>query len=643
MARPHPARGRKAARQASPRSRRPPLPARLVLFVAKWTAIAAVWGLIAAVGLAAFYAYDLPDIDSALDATRQPTVTFIAADGTALATVGEVHGAPVRLSDLPAAMPNAVLAIEDRRFRDHFGLDVIGLARALYVNARAGRVVQGGSTITQQVAKNLFLTPERSIKRKVQEVLLALWLEQRFSKDQILTLYLNRVYLGAGTYGVDAASRRYFGHMARDLTLYESAMLAGLLKAPSRFNPANDPEKARERTLVVLDAMVDAGYLSETEADRAAKAGRVAVAANGPAARYFTDWLMEQVSGFVAPGDSDLTVFTTLDPLLQAMAERAVAEALDGPAAGLDIGQAALLAMAPDGAVRAMVGGRDYGSSQFNRATQALRQPGSAFKPIVFLAGLEAGLTPESRLMDAPITIDGWAPGNFDDRFMGEVSMTQALARSLNTVSVRVAQRAGPPAVVATARRLGITSPLQPTLDLALGTGEVTLTELTAAFAAFANGGRGVWSYGIREIRDSHGAVLYRRTGSGPGPVASAAHVAQLNRMLEKVLTEGTGRAAALDRPAAGKTGTSQNFRDAWFVGYTPQLVAGVWMGNDNGAPMRKVSGSGLPAKVWQAFMTAAHREVPARALPDGGGGPAPKAPEDGFWSRLLSTLGIQG
>ncbi|MDX9860360.1 MAG: PBP1A family penicillin-binding protein [Rhodospirillales bacterium] len=639
MARTRPARGRKAARPASSRPRRRSLPARLVLVAAKWTAIAAIWGIIAAGAVAAWYAYDLPDVDSAMEITRRPTVTFLAADGTTLATVGEVHGALVRLSDLPAAMPDAVLAIEDRRFHDHFGIDLIGLARAAYVNARAGRIVQGGSTITQQVAKNLFLTPERSIKRKVQEVLLALWLERRFSKEQILTLYLNRVYLGAGTYGVDAAARRYFGHMARDLSVYEAAMLAGLLKAPSRFNPANDPAKADERARVVLAAMVDAGYLTPAEAERAVRDRRGAVAANGPAARYFTDWLMEQVSGYVAPGDADLIVFTTLDPVLQGLAERAVRQALDGPAAGLDVGQAALLAMAPDGAVRAMVGGRNYGESQFNRATQALRQPGSAFKPIVFLAGLEAGLTPDSRLMDAPITVKGWTPGNFDDRYVGEVSLTQALARSLNTVSVRVAQRAGPQAVVATARRLGITSPLQPTLDLALGTGEVTLNELTSAFAAFANGGRGVWSYGIREIRDAGGAVLYRRTGSGPGQVVPAAQVAALNRMLERVLTEGTGKAAVLDRPAAGKTGTSQNFRDAWFVGYTGHLVTGVWMGNDNGAPMRKVSGSGLPAQVWQAFMTAAHRGVPARPLP-GGAEPAPKALQDGFWSRLFSVLG---
>lgn len=639
MARTRPACGRKAARPVSSRPRRRSLPARLMLFAAKWTAIAAIWGIIATGAVAAWYAYDLPDVDSAMEITRRPTVTFLAADGTALATVGEVHGAPVRLSDLPAAMPDAVLAIEDRRFHDHFGIDLIGLTRAAYVNARAGRIVQGGSTITQQVAKNLFLTPERSIKRKVQEVLLALWLERRFSKEQILTLYLNRVYLGAGTYGVDAAARRYFGHMARDLSVYESAMLAGLLKAPSRFNPANDPAKADERARVVLAAMVDAGYLTPTEAERAARDRLGAVAANGPAARYFTDWLMEQVSGYVAPGDADLVVFTTLDPVLQGLAERAVRQALDGPAAKLDVGQAALLAMAPDGAVRAMVGGRNYGESQFNRATQALRQPGSAFKPIVFLAGLEAGLTPDSRLMDAPITVKGWTPGNFDDRYVGEVSMTQALARSLNTVSVRVAQKAGPQAVVATARRLGITSPLQPTLDLALGTGEVTLSELTSAFAAFANGGRGVWSYGIREVRDAGGAVLYRRAGSGPGQVVPAAHVAALNRMLERVLTEGTGKAAALDRPAAGKTGTSQNFRDAWFVGYTGHLVTGVWMGNDNGAPMRKVSGSGLPAQVWQTFMTAAHRGVPARPLP-GGAEPAPKTPQDGFWSRLFSVLG---
>jgi len=641
MARTSPGRGRRAARGGPSRARRRPLPARLVLFTLKWTLVAAVWGTVAAAGVAAFYAYDLPDVDAALEATRQPTVTLLAVDGTPLATVGEVHGAPVRLADLPAAMPNAVLATEDRRFHDHFGLDPIGLARAMVVNLRAGRIVQGGSTITQQVAKNLFLTPERSIKRKVQEVLLALWLERRFSKEQILTLYLNRVYLGAGTYGVDAASRRYFGHPARQLTTYEAAMLAGLLKAPSRFNPATDPERAGERARVVLANMVDAGYLTPAEAERAARAPHgTAAAGRGPTARYFVDWVTEQVSGFVAPGDADLVVVTTLDPRLQELAERAVAQVLAGPAAGLDVGQAALLAMAPDGAVRAMVGGRDYRTSQFNRATQALRQPGSAFKPIVYLAGLEAGLTPTSRLLDAPITVDGWAPGNFDDRYLGEVTLAQALARSLNTVSVRVAQRAGPPAVVAAARRLGVTSPLKPTLDLALGTGELTLTELTSAFAAFANGGRGVWAHGIREIRDSRGAVLYRRSGSGPGQAVSPGHVAAMNRMLKEVLREGTGKAAALDRPAAGKTGTSQNFRDAWFVGYTAQLVAGVWMGNDGGAPMRKVTGGGPPAQTWRAFMEAAHHGVPVLSLPDGGGEPAPEAPQDGFWSRLLSVLG---
>lgn len=643
MVRPKPARGRKkAARPAAPRKARRPL-GRALGFLVKWTMVAVVWGVVAVGGVAAFYAYDLPDVDTALEATRQPTVTFLAADGSTLATVGDVYGSLVRLADLPPALPQAVLATEDRRFYSHFGIDLIGLARATYVNLRAGRVVQGGSTITQQVAKNLFLTPERSLKRKAQEVLLALWLEHRFSKDQILTLYLNRVYLGAGTYGVDAASRRYFGHPARQLTTYESAMLAGLLKAPSRYNPANDPAKANERTAQILDNMIDAGYLTEAEAARAAKERHRTVATGGPRARYFLDWVLEQVSGFVAPGDRDLVVRTTLDPRLQELAERDVRDALDGPGRKLDVSQAALLAMAPDGAVRAMVGGRDYGDSQFNRATQALRQPGSAFKPIVYLAGLEAGLTPASRMVDAPVTIDGWSPHNFEGRYEGEMSLAAALAHSVNTVAVRVAQRAGPAAVVKVARRLGITSDLENSLGLALGTSELTVNELTSAFAVFANDGRGVWSYGIQEIRDSRGTVLYRRSGTGPGQVVPPAEVGEINRMLADVLSEGTGKAAALDRPAAGKTGTSQNFRDAWFVGYTANLVTGVWMGNDDGTPMRRVTGGGLPARTWQAFMAAAHQGVPVLPLP--GDGPAvPEEPSDGgFWSRLLSTLSGQG
>ncbi len=487
------------------------------------------------------------------------------------------------------------------------------------------------------MAKNLFLTPERSLKRKIQEVLLALWLENHLSKDQILTVYLNRVYLGAGTYGVDAASRKYFGHPARDLSTYEAAMLAGLLKAPSRFNPATDPDKARERAELVLDNMVRTGFLNVQDAKLARSRPNRVVATNGGASRYFVDWLLERVSGYVPAGDRDLVVITTLDPVLQRRAESEIRAALDGPGRKSKVEQAALVAMAPDGAVRAMVGGRDYGRSQFNRATQALRQPGSAFKPLVYLAGLLAGLTPESRLPDAPVTVDGWTPRNFDGRYRGEVSLGQAMAESLNTVAVRVAEKAGYAKVVDVARRLGVTADLDATPSLALGTGEVTLLELTGAYAVFANGGRGVWPYGISEIRDGEGRVLYRRTGSGPGRVVAPKYVTAMNRMLMQVTEDGTGKSADLDRPNAGKTGTSQNFRDAWFVGYTADLVTGIWMGNDDGSPTGKVTGGGLPAKTWHAYMAAAHTGVAVRSLPETDLRVTP--PQEGFWGRLMATL----
>jgi penicillin-binding protein 1A len=614
---------------------------RAVGFLFKWTAVAAVWAVIAIGALVAWYATDLPDVEDALTATRQPTVTLLAADGSSLATVGDVYGLPVRLRELPLAVPQAVLATEDRRFYNHFGIDIIGLSRAMYVNLKAGRIVQGGSTITQQVAKNLFLTPERTIKRKVQEVILALWLEQKLSKDHILTVYLNRVYLGAGTFGVDAASRKYFGHPARQLSTYEAAMLAGLLKAPSRFNPATDPKRADSRARLVLANMVRAGYLNNEDAKRAAEARRAVISTPGRASRYFVDWVLEQVSGFVTPGNRDLVVVTTLDPVLQRHAEAEIAAALAKEGKKSKVSQAALVAMAPNGAVRAMVGGRDYGKSQFNRATQALRQPGSAFKPVVYLAGLEAGLGLDSRLSDAPVTVNGWTPRNFDGKHRGEVSLMEAMAGSVNTVAVRVAGKAGYAAVVDVARRLGVTSDLEATPSLALGTGEITLTELTSAYAVFANGGHAVWPHGIAEIRDGAGNRLYARTGSGPGRVVAAPLTGAMNRLLAHVIDAGTGKNALLDRPAAGKTGTSQNYRDAWFVGYTADLVAGIWMGNDDGRPTGRVTGGGLPAKIWQAYMTAAHRGVRPRPLAETG--ISVPGPEQGFWKRIMATLNGEG
>ena len=573
-----------------------------------------VWAGIAVLGLLAFYAYDLPDIDDALAATRRPTVTLLAADGSHLLTVGEIHGLAVGLDQVPPAMVQAVLATEDRRFYDHFGLDVVGLGRATWANVKAGGIVQGGSTLTQQVAKNLFLTPDRTLKRKVQELLLALWLERRFNKDQILTIYLNRVYLGSGAYGIEAAARRYFSKSATRLNTYQAAMLAGLLKAPSRYNPVANPERAKKRTAQVVANMVAAGYLSDAEARKVKKSGSVKPTKSGRRPRYFSDWIMSQISSYVSPGDTDITVTTTLDRALQGDAERAIARALKQGDKS-NVSQAALLAISPSGAVRAMVGGADYGLSQFNRATQAVRQPGSAFKPIVYLAGLEAGLKPSDTFDDKPLTIDGWSPRNFSRKYSGKISMSDALAQSINTVAVRVGQKAGHKRIIAVAKRLGITADLTTAPSLALGSSSLTLMELTAAYGAFANGGNGVWAHGIEEIRDGKGALLYRRQGSGPGRVMSGSHAAAMSKMLAGTLKGGTGKAAALKRPAAGKTGTSQKFRDAWFVGYSADLVTGVWMGNDNSAPMKNVTGGGLPARAWRDFMAAAHAKTPAHAF----------------------------
>jgi penicillin-binding protein 1A len=594
--------------------------------------LAGLWATIALAGLFAYFAATLPDISDLAVAERRPSVTMLAADGSLLATFGEFFGEPLRLKEMPRHLPQAVIATEDRRFYEHHGIDPIGLARAAWTNLRAGGIVQGGSTITQQLAKNVFLTPERTFSRKIQETLLALWLERRFSKEQLLEIYLNRVYLGAGTYGVDAAARRYFNKSAREVTVYEAALIAGLLKAPSRFSPARDRERAARRASIVLENMVDTGYLTQRQADAARResARLVEVQQARPGNRYFADWVAEFLAGF-GGGKRDLLVRTTLDPRLQSAAEAVIEETLrkEGPKAGA--GQAALIAMSPDGAIRAMVGGRDYGDSQFNRATQALRQPGSAFKPFVYAAALEAGFAPASRVVDAPIRIGDWAPKNYTGRYLGETTLAEAVAESINTVAVQVSERTGRKRVVELARRLGITAELTNDASLALGTSEVTLIELTAAYTTFANGGVGAWPYGIEEVRDSRGKVLFRREGGGPGRVLSAEIAADMNQLLAGVIQHGTGRAAALGRPAAGKTGTTQDYRDALFVGYTPELIAGVWFGNDDNAPMHKITGGTLPARTWRGFMLAALKDVPAA--------PLPSAPERSWIDRIISGL----
>jgi penicillin-binding protein 1A len=629
------ARAKRPATPAKPRKTGGGLGARAGWFLVKWTFVLGIWAGIAGAGVLGYFALTLPPVDLIERFERRPSLTFVDARGDTVATYGDLFGGLVRLEDMPPWLPMAVLATEDRRFYSHFGVDLRGIARAAVTNFQAGRIVQGGSTITQQLAKNVFLDNDRSAARKIRELLLALWLERKFTKDQILTLYLNRVYLGAGTYGVEAAAQRYFGKSARAVNAHEAAIVAGLLKAPSRFAPTANLARAKTRAAEVLDNMVEAGFLT---AEQRASAGALPVAV--PTAtqahrgnRYFTDWLLEQVQGFVGFADRDLTIVTTMDQRLQRAAEAALEDILAREGQRADVEQGAVVIMSPDGAVRALVGGRDYARSQYNRATDARRQPGSAFKAFVYLAAAERGLKPDDLVLDAPIKIQNWQPRNFDGRFGGEITARDAYARSVNTAAIRVAQQAGIDNVVRTAQRLGIASPLRRDLSLALGTSEVSLLELTGAFAPFANGGEGVIPHAILEIRDANGATLYRRQGSGPGSVVSRQALATMTDLSVANVRQGSGRAAAIDRPAGGKTGTTQDYRDAWFVGFTADYVAGVWFGNDDRDDMERITGGTLPARLWRNVMLEAHRGLPVRPLP----GQIP-AEEPGWFARLFQT-----
>jgi penicillin-binding protein 1A len=590
-------------------------------FLLKWMLVLGIWAVVAVALVVAWFAYDLPDVSGINNFNRRPSITFVASDSQPIATYGDSYAGPVELAQMSPWLPKAVIDTEDRRFYRHFGVDVIGLARAAFTNLRAGHIVQGGSTITQQLAKNVFLSPERSYRRKIQEVMLAFWLEHKFTKVQILTIYLNRVYLGAGTYGVEAAAQRYFGKSARDLNPHEAAVIAGLLKAPSRYSPLADADRARGRAHDVLLNLVEAGDMTPQQA-AAADREPLRVAQNnsgGRGTRYFTDWLADSVPGFAGFVDRDLTVVTTLDSRLQKVAEDDVARTLEKDGPRLHASQAAFLVMSPDGAVRAMVGGRDYASGQFNHVTEAHRQPGSSFKAFDYLAAMEYGIKPDDRFSDGPITIGDWSPRNFEKEQHGMITVREAFAHSVNTTAVRIAQKIGIDRVIAVAQRLGIGSPLRRDLSTSLGASEVTLYELTAAFAPFANGGNGVLPYAISEIRDSIGTVIYRREGSGPGPVIQRAPLVAMTDLMQAVVQEGTGRAAMLDRPTAGKTGTSEDYREAWFVGFTADYVAGAWVGNDNNDPMLRVTGGSLPAHIWHEVMAEAERGKPVKPLPGAG------------------------
>jgi penicillin-binding protein 1A len=583
-----------------------------------WGAVVGLWAAIAIVGVVVWAGAHLPPIQSLEIPKRPPTIEIVGLDGSLLATRGEMAGTNVALKDLPPYLPKAFIAIEDRRFYSHHGIDPFGILRAAVANILHRGVAQGGSTLTQQLAKNLFLTQERTLQRKLQEAELALWLERKHSKAEILELYLNRVYFGSGAYGVEAAAQRYFGKSARNVTLAEAAMLAGLVKSPSRLAPNRNPEGAEKRAQTVLAAMADAGFITEAQAQASMGHPSFSVKpAGADTVNYVADWIGEVLDDLIGQVDQSIVVETSIDPKLQRIAEASVIDELAAKSVKFNVSQGALVAMSPDGAVRAMVGGRNYAESQYNRAVTAKRQPGSAFKPFVYLTAIEAGLTPETIRLDAPLDVKGWKPENYSHEYFGAVTLTQALAMSLNTVAVRLGLEVGPRNVVRTAHRLGIASKLEANASIALGTSEVSLTELVGAYAPFANGGQGVNPHVVTRIRTTEGKVLYTRPPDQLGQVIEPRNVVMMNTMMQETLLSGTARKAEIPGwMAAGKTGTSQDFRDAWFIGYTADLVTGVWLGNDDNSPTRKATGGGLPVEVWTRFMRAAHQGVPVAALP---------------------------
>jgi len=560
---------------------------RVIFWLLRWTFILAIWGGVAGVLLVLWFCRDLPRPESAMDAVRRPSLTLEDRTGRVIATYGDLVGDVVHLNQVPASLPAAMVAVEDRRFYHHHGIDPVGVLRAAWINLTAGRVVQGGSTLTQQVAKTLFLTNARTVGRKVQELFLTLWLERHFTKSEILEIYLNRVYLGSGAWGMDAAARLYFGVPARALTLPQAAVLAGLPRAPSRFNPRVNPQAAAARGRDVLAAMAATGAITAEQAQAAA--AQIAFPPTTAAPGWFADWAAEKSESLLAP-NTDAVLRTTLDARQQQIAEARLFALLTGPGAASDVGQGAVVILdAATGAVRAMVGGRSYHDSPYNRAVLSRRQPGSAFKPFVWLTALQTGMTPDDTVLDAPIRIGKWSPVNFEHKFFGDITLEEALAQSINTASVRLLMKGGgPKAVAATAASLGITDTLPLDASLALGTGEVGLLELTSAYAAFFNGGYRVTPFGLE------------RMATPPVPILMPEEANMMARMLAAVVARGTGRAAAVPgQMVAGKTGTTQDSRDAWFIGFFRGEIIGVWLGNDDNHPMKNVMGGSLPARLF--------------------------------------------
>jgi 1A family penicillin-binding protein len=618
---------RTASRKKKRQSRKPGLIRRALRFLFGGI-MRVIWAFAWRIGLIAglvlliatgYYYIRLPVPERLFDGRGGGSVTMLDRDGNVFAWRGEQYGGDLKITEVSPHVVQAVVAAEDKRFYGHFGIDPIGITRAMVANLRAGRLVQGGSTLTQQVAKNVYLTAERSLERKLKELPMALALELKYSKDQILAIYINRVYLGAGTHGFEAASQRYFGKSARVLNPAEAAMLAGLLRAPSRFAPTNDLGRAQGRASVIVRLMEEQGYLTDLQVVQALAApAKLSTAAAARAGGYFADWVMETAPAFLAKDTTeDVTIATTFDPTLQRAVEDALAEVFATKVKPGSAAQAAIVVMTAQGEVRAMVGGHDSGVGLFNRAIHAKRQTGSAFKPIVYAAALEAGMSPLDIIIDEPLRLGDWTPENYNHQYLGAVTLTEAMTKSINTVAVRVSERAGQDRVRDLAAAMGITTPLAPGPAIALGTSEATLIDMTGVYATIANRGRAANPRGIREIRlRGDDTALVREAGGRTAQVLSERSAGLLTYMMREVVETGTGRRARMsDREAAGKTGTTQAARDAWFIGFTADYVVGVWMGNDDNTPLTGVAGGGLPAEIWHETMARIHQGLPPSPL----------------------------
>ncbi len=573
-------------------------------------AVAAALVIVPLVALIAYSIATLP-LNGGLVVTPTPSALVIEAqDGRNFATRGVFKGAKLSAADLPEHLKAAVIAIEDRRFYEHAGVDPRGIARAAWRNWQGGGTREGGSTITQQLARLMFLSPDQNLRRKIQEAVLAIWLERQIDKQEILLRYLNAAYFGAGAYGVDAAARRYFDKPTKELSLAESAMLAGLVRAPSQLAPTRNLGGAKERAQTVLRAMLENGAIT---AQQAAEARTAPVTLRippetPPGTNYYVDMVEADTRRLIGIAAGDLTLRTTLDLELQRVAEGVIARRLDGEGASRNVSQVALVALAPDGAIKAMVGGRDYEASQFNRATQARRQAGSAFKLFVYLAALQKGYTPQSAVVDEPTQIGDWEPQNASGRFRGRMPLRTAFAQSSNSVAAQLGDEAGIPAVIAMARRFGVKSELPAVPSLALGSAEVTLLEMTRAYAVLATGNEAIEPHAIRSIQSEGQKALFTHVAPAPAPQGGLGESrAMMLDLLQAVVREGTGKNARLQHaPVAGKTGTTQDHRDAWFIGFTPELTVGVWLGNDDNSAMGKVAGGGLPAEIFRDFLNQA-------------------------------------